>query len=158
MLKAIFAYLGTLMLVAAWPCHGQFVITEFMANNTRTLTDEDGTYQDWIEIQNVSSNTVSLLNWHLTDSAGDRTKWTFPATNVGPGQFVVVFASGKDRRTPGARLHTNFKLDATEGEYLALVDPNGDVATEFAPVFPPQIADVSYGFDAGADERCAAAG
>ena len=59
---------------------------------------------------------------------------------------MIVFASNKNRRTPGRPLHTNFKLSA-DGEYLALVMPDGvTMATEFAPTFPPQFPDVSYGF------------
>ena len=49
------------------------------------------------------------------------------------------------RRNPGAPLHTNFKL-SEEGEYLALVQPDGvTIATQFYPTFPPQFPDVSYG-------------
>jgi len=42
-----------------------------MASNTSTLVDEDGESSDWIEIQNTSTNSVNLLNWALTDSAGN---------------------------------------------------------------------------------------
>jgi hypothetical protein len=64
---------------------------------------------------------------------------------LGGSEYLIVFASGKDRRSPGAELHANFKLDA-QGEYLALVKPDGvTIATEFAPTFPPQIANASYG-------------
>lgn len=115
-----------------------------MASNTQTLADEDGDFPDWIEIQNASSNSVSLLNWALTDSAGNPGKWRFPATNMPPKSFMIVFASGKDRVTPGAPLHTNFKLSA-DGEYLALFAPDGTVTTEIAPQFPPQFPNVSYG-------------
>src|ERR1039458_8542633 len=97
----------------------QVRLTEFMASNTHTLADEDGDSSDWIELQNTSSNSVSLLNWALTDSSGNPGKWRFPATNLAPNSFLVVFASGKDRATNGAPLHTNFKLGA-DGEYLAL--------------------------------------
>ncbi len=122
----------------------QVRITEFMASNTRTLMDEDGDSSDWIEIQNTSSNIVSLLNWALTDSAGNPGKWRFPATNMPPKSFMVVFASGKNRTTPGAPLHTNFKLSA-DGKYLAMFNSDGSVATEITPQFPPQFPDVSYG-------------
>ncbi len=130
----------------------QLRISEFMASNTSTntsgshLVDEDGDPSDWIEIQNFSPATVNLFDWSLTDSAGNLAKWKFPATNLPPGGFLVVFASNKDRRTPGARLHTNFKLDAA-GEYLALVDPTGtNIVTQFSPTYPGQVSDVSYGF------------
>ncbi len=120
-------------------------ISEFMASNTRTLADETGQFQDWIEIYNPSSLTVNLDGWSLTDAAGNPTKWRFPATNLAGGAFIVVFASGNDRRIPGARLHTSFQLQAN-GEYLALIKPDGTIASEYEPVFPPQVPDISHGF------------
>ena len=126
------------------PVAAQVRITEFMASNTHTLLDEDGDSSDWIELQNTSTNSVSLLNWALTDSSGNPGKWRFPATNMPPKSFMIVFASGKNRATNGAELHTNFKLGA-DGEYLALFEPDGTAATEIAPQFPPQFPDVSYG-------------
>ena len=122
------------------------VISEFMAINNTTLADEDGDYSDWIELYNSSADTVNLHGWYLTDRATNLTHWKFPSTNLGPSSFMVVFASNKDRRVPGAPLHTNFKLSGS-GEYLALVMPDGVTkATEFAPAFPPQYADISYGY------------
>ena len=121
-------------------------ISEFMALNAHTLADEDGSYEDWIEIYNPSDVAVKLDGWYLTDNAGDLTKWRFPSTNLAGGGFLVVFASGKDRRVPGARLHTSFHL-FSGGEYLALVKPDGvTVVSQFSPTFPPQVADVAYGF------------
>ena len=124
----------------------QLRINEFMASNSKTLAGEDGDFEDWIELQNNTPVTVNLYDWALTDKASDLLKWRFPATNVPPGGILVVFASSKDRRTPGTPLHTNFRLDAS-GEYLALVDPKGtNIVTQFAPEYPPQVPDVSFGF------------
>jgi hypothetical protein len=120
-------------------------LSEFMASNTRTLADENGEFSDWIEIYNPSGLTVNLAGWSLTDSTNTLTEWRFPATNLVGGGFLVVFASEKDRRIPGAQLHTNFRLSAG-GEYLALVSPEGVVASEFRARFPPQAPDVSHGF------------
>lgn len=120
-------------------------ISEFMASNTRGLADETGARSDWIEIYNPSSAAVNLEGWSLTDDPDDPGKWRFPATNLAGGAFLVVFASGEDRRVPGARLHTSFQI-AAGGEYLALVRPDGVTRTsEFAPEFPQQVPDVSYG-------------
>ena len=102
-----------LFTLVSLPATAQVHITEFMASNTHTLLDEDGDSSDWIEIQNTSTTNVNLLNWYLTDTASDLTKWAFPSTNLPPGNFMVVFASGKNRRTPGRPLHTNFKLSAS---------------------------------------------
>src|SRR3954463_3355552 len=120
-------------------------ISEFAAVNEGPLLDEDGEKSDWIEINNAGTNTVNLDGWYLTDTAGNLTKWRFPATNMPPNGYLVVFASSKDRRTPGAPLHTNFKL-SNSGEYLGLVRPDGTtIASQYAPVFPPQVGHVSYG-------------
>src|SRR5216110_627154 len=59
---------------------------------------------------------------------------------------MVIFASGKDRRVPVRPLHTNFKL-SRDGDYLALIEPDGStVATAFAPQYPVQVPNVSFGF------------
>ena len=120
-------------------------ISEFAAVNDGPLLDEDGAKSDWIEIHNDGTNTVSLEGWYLSNKAGNLKGWQFPATNMPPNSYLIVFASGKNRRTPGAPLHTNFKLSAS-GEYLALVKPDGkSVVSEYAPAFPPQVGRVSYG-------------
>ena len=120
------------------------IISEVMASNKTKLVDEDGAFPDWIEIHNPDDSPVNLAGWKLTDSAGSMGKWVFPAVTLPPGDFLVVFASGKNRTIPTAVLHTNFSLSAN-GEYLALSAPDGTVSTEFAPVFPPQLEDVSFG-------------
>lgn len=122
------------------------VISEFMASNGTTLADENGEFTDWIEIHNPDATAIDLSGWYLTDDSSLLNKWTFPPTTLNPGEYLVVFASGKDRATSGSELHTNFKLSA-EGEYLALVQPDGSTrSSEFAPTFPEQSQDVSFGF------------
>ena len=121
------------------------IISEFVASNSSGLSDEDGAFSDWVEIFNGSTTDVNLDGWFLTDSATTLTKWRFPATNLGPNLFLIVFASSKNRAVAGAPLHANFQL-SSGGEYLALVKPDGvSIASEFAPVFPEQFANVSYG-------------
>ncbi len=121
------------------------VISEFMARNTRTLADEDNTYPDWIELHNTTVATVDVGGWYLTDTPNNLSKWRIPSTNILANGYLVVFASSKNRAVPGAPLHTSFQLNG-DGEYLALVMPDGvTIATEFAPTFPPQVDDVSYG-------------
>jgi hypothetical protein len=132
------------LLISCQVSTGQVVITEFMAGNSHTLADADGDFSDWIELQNISATNVNLANWALTDSAGNPAEWLFPSTNIAPGGFMVVFASGKNRATSGQELHTSFKLSA-DGEYLALFRPDLTAATEIAPRYPQQFPDVSYG-------------
>lgn len=123
-------------------------ITEIAASNKNGLTDEDGAHSDWIEIRNSGPGAVNLRGWHLTDDPLRVTRWEFPDLVLEEGAFVIVFASGKDRSSAGNELHTDFSL-AAEGEYLALTDPNGLEADEFAPAYPPQVTDVSWGLVPG---------
>ncbi len=127
-------------------CQAEVVITEFMAANAPGLRDEQGDASDWIELSNSEAVSVDLTGWRLTDSAGSRSKWRFPVgARIAPLGRLVVFASGKNRVDPSKPLHTNFNL-RQEGEYLALFPPEGVVAaTEFAPSYPPQAPDISYG-------------
>jgi hypothetical protein len=119
-------------------------ITEFMAANDGTLDDEDGDASDWIEIHNPTFEAVNLAGWSLSDDPDVLDKWQFPAGNLEGGEFLVVFASDKDRTDPASQLHTNFRL-SVDGEFLALVQPDGVIAHAFDPEYPPQHEDVSYG-------------
>ena len=107
---AIFIFLAGLPLLRA---QDDVLITEFMASNNHTLLDEDGDASDWIELYNAGTNTVNLNGWHLTDNASDLTEWTFPATNLQPNSFMIVFASGKNRAVAGQELHTDFSLSSS---------------------------------------------
>ncbi len=129
---------------------GDIVISEFMAVNNSTLNDEDDVSSDWIELFNNGSQPVNIDGWYLTDDAADLTKWQFPDVTIGADEFLVVFASDKDRRDPDSELHTNFKLTSA-GEYLALVEADGTtISHEYGSTtetFPEQLSDVSYGVE-----------
>ncbi len=131
----------------AVPARADIRISEFMASNTKTITDNDGKYSDWIELYNTAGTPVNLSGWHLTDAAGDPVKWTFPPVTLGAYQTMMVWASNEDRRDPAKPLHTNFTLRAG-GEYLALTRPDGTVEQSFGASYPPQFSDVSYGLGA----------
>ncbi|MDP6929425.1 MAG: lamin tail domain-containing protein, partial [Planctomycetota bacterium] len=139
--------IGAALLAIVWaaPARSQsIVINEFQAINASTLTDEDGDHTDWIELKNPGSAAVSITGWHLSDNKSQLTKWTLPSTTINPGQFIIIFASGKDRATTGKQLHTNFKLGG-DGEFLGLIQPDGKtIASGFDP-YPQQLTDHSYG-------------
>ncbi|MDB4701253.1 chitobiase/beta-hexosaminidase C-terminal domain-containing protein, partial [Akkermansiaceae bacterium] len=117
-------------------------ISEFVALNTRSLVDEDGDSSDWIEIENTDNTAVSLGGWYLTDDPKDLTKWEIPSVTLLPNDFLVIFASNKNRVDPASNLHTNFTLQPEE--FVGLVEPDGKtLASSFDP--PPQFEDISYG-------------
>ena len=125
------------------PIHAQWVLTEFLANNQGGLRDADGETSDWIEVQNVSQTSQNLAQWSLTDDVTQPQLWVFPGTNLPPGAFLVVFASGKNRTNVGAELHTSFRLSAGGG-YLALFAPESTVATKPYPSGYPGVPGSSF--------------
>lgn len=130
---------------------GDVVINEFMAENVSGLRDEESDQEDWIELFNRGNTDVNLAGWALTDDATEPGKWVFPAITLRARQYLVVFASAKDRRptAPGGRLHTNFKL-GVNGEYLGLFNAESprQAVDELSPEFPEQRNDFSFGRDA----------
>ncbi|MGH7950409.1 MAG: lamin tail domain-containing protein [Limisphaerales bacterium] len=144
-MKRFTEFLAVILLTSsAVGAHAQnVVISEFMAVNQSTLQDEDGDYSPWIEIRNASDQVVNLLGWSLTDDTNSPAKWVFPDTPLGPNQYLVVFASGKNRAVSGQELHANFKLQAAGG-YLALRRPDTTIASQWNP-YPVQAPDISYG-------------
>jgi hypothetical protein len=124
---------------------GGLVINEFMAANGAGQTDEDGDYSDWIEIHNRSSAAINLSGWSLTDDPNQPEKWIFPDIVLGSQAYLLLFASGKDRRPAEGFLHTNFRLDQA-GEFLGLYNVlEQQFMDELSPQFSRQLRDISFG-------------
>lgn len=126
------------------------LINEALLTNEFTNCDEDGECSDWIELYNPTNAAVDLTGWFLSDSSGPngRMMWSFPpGTSIGSGQFLVVWATSKDRGgvedvngngilDPGedfnnngildvpTPIHTNYKLAASQPEPVVLSRPN----------------------------------
>ncbi|HEY0549299.1 MAG TPA: CotH kinase family protein, partial [Verrucomicrobiae bacterium] len=135
---------------------GGLVINEINVSNENGIRDEDAEAEDWIELYNGGTNSVNLAGWSLSDQLDEPGQWIFPTKVLLPGQYLVVFASGKDRRAPTGtnRFHTNFKLSG-DGEFLGLFTPDSprQFASGFSPKFPFQRTDYSYGNELGGNLR-----
>ena len=118
-------------------------LSEIVAKNSSGITDADGDHSDWIELYNAGDAAVDLNGWYITDDPEKPLRWQFPSVTVGPGEYLVIFASGKDRR--GAELHTDFALSA--GETVILTTPLG-VAVDSVEL-PLLAADRSLARDEG---------
>lgn len=117
------------------PCAAQtpsVAINEFMSSNGGILADEDGDYEDWIELYNYGEDDIDLAGWYLSDDYANPYRWEFPDIVLPAGEYLLVWASGKDRSKPGQPLHTNFSIDR-DGEELMLTNPWGDRVDEVAP-------------------------
>jgi hypothetical protein len=116
-------------------------INELMALNTRTLEDEAGERDDWIELYNAGAVDIDLGGMHLSDNVGNSTQYRIPEGVVAPaGGYLLLWADGD-----GAGAHLNFRLSGA-GEYVGLFDGEaGYYAPIDAAYFPPQAPDVSWG-------------
>ncbi|MFW5707895.1 MAG: CotH kinase family protein [Bacteroidota bacterium] len=126
----------------------QIVLNEMMASNALTISDEDGDHKDWIEIFNPTNQAVDLLNFGLSDNPEEPFRWTFPQVTLQPEQYLIIWASGKDRKIPGAPLHTNFSIRAS-GEDIVLTHSSGAQLDNIPPTQLP--SDVSIGRNAASE-------
>ena len=91
------------------------VINEVMASNAWTIADEDGDYEDWIELYNFGQDSISLQGYGLSDNYAQPFKWVFPDVSIGPGEFLLVWASGKDRRPAQGELSNGLLREVYTG-------------------------------------------
>nr|MBK9652479.1 CotH kinase family protein [Bacteroidota bacterium] len=78
--------------------YSQVFINEGSNRNYAAIVDENGDYPDWIEIYNAGIDTIHLLDYALSDDSANFTQWTFPNVQLLPGEYKIVFCSGKDRK------------------------------------------------------------
>ena len=79
--------------------NGQTIqLNEIVSSNGSIIYDEDGDTPDWIEIFNGSNQTVNLEGFTISDDYGDLNKWSFPSFELPSSEFLVLFASDKDRK------------------------------------------------------------
>ena len=99
---------------------GQILINELMAGNDDTVADENGDFDDWLELYNPGSVAVDISGWLLGDDVfTDFDPWTFPkGTTIEPGGFLVVWCDDEGDQGP---LHADFKLSG-DGEPVGLYD------------------------------------
>ncbi|MBK9191394.1 MAG: CotH kinase family protein [Crocinitomicaceae bacterium] len=97
------------------------VINEVMPKNNVTATDEEGKYEDWIELYNNTSSAIDLTGYYLSDDISNPNKWQFPDTSIAANGYLIIWC---DEDTLDAGLHTNFKL-TSGGEVIVLSNSSG---------------------------------
>lgn len=138
-----------ILILSGIPSYAQeVVINEMMSTGQSFLFDEDGDGGDWIELYNTTTDTVHLSEYYLSDDQDNLLRWRFPEVSIAPGAFLLVHASGKNRRVAGNELHTNFSIQVN-GEDLFL-SHNSTIVHRMPPV--SLTSDLSYGLapDGGA--------
>ena len=119
-------------------------INEYIMNNL-SLPDIDGHLSDWAELYNAGNQPLELAGFGFSDNPDNLFKWTFPEIIINPGEYLLVWLSGKDieyRQDEPATLHASFAL-GSDDEALLITDPRGNPVT-FEPL-QDLPANVSYG-------------
>jgi len=123
----------------------EIVINEFMADNVSTITDENGEFDDWVELFNPGEQAVNIAGMFITDSLNKLTSWQIPdsdeqLTTIQPGGYLVLWL---DKDLDQGLLHMNVKL-SSDGESIAIVQSDGTTIVDSIQ-FGFQASDVSMG-------------
>jgi len=93
------------------------VINEFLASNNTTATDENGEFDDYLEIYNPDVDPVDMGGMFLTDQLGFPAQYRIPQGVIIPPHGHLVFWC--DSTPSQGSFHTNFNLART-GEQIGL--------------------------------------
>ena len=121
------------------PVVGGLVINEIMAGNVTAVADQNGEYDDWVELYNGNSFSLNLNGYYLSDNENDLTKWTFPNVTIPANDYLIVWCDTAGGTQSG--LHTTYRLSADQEE-VYLTDPTGTVID--AVHFVNMITDKGY--------------
>jgi hypothetical protein len=100
------------------------VINEIMAANFSEVADQDGEYDDWVELYNGNSFSLDLSGYFLSDNENDLTKWIFPNVTIPANDYLIIWCDTAGGTQSG--LHTTYRLSADQEE-VYLTDPTETV-------------------------------
>ena len=120
-------------------------INEFLASNDACCPDENGEYDDFIEIYNGGSSAVDIGGMYITDDLNNPTKYQIPDTSstistISPNGFLLLWA---DKDSEQGILHLDIKL-STDGESIGLFASDGITVID-SLTYNEQTPDISYG-------------
>ena len=121
------------------PVVGSLVINEIMASNINAVADQNGEYDDWVELYNGSNFSLNLSGYYLSDSENNLSKWSFPNVSIPANDYMIIWCDTAGNSQSG--LHTTYRLSAAQEE-VYLTDPTGLVIDAVHYVNMP--TDVSY--------------
>ena len=100
------------------PVDAPVAITEIMAENG-SAWPSGGAYCDWVEIENVSGETVDLSGWKIACGVDTRAACDLGVASLAPGERAVILCA--------ENLSVGFDIPRS-GAYLSLVNPAGQTA------------------------------
>jgi hypothetical protein len=81
--------------------------------------DGFGQHDPWVELYNGGTNTLSLAGYFLSSQFTNLTEWGFPlTTQIGPGQFLLVWLDGEMGQSSATELHASFRAAPLSGSVV----------------------------------------
>ncbi|HEY5956267.1 MAG TPA: lamin tail domain-containing protein [Polyangiaceae bacterium] len=94
-------------------------INEVQSSNQSTIADDNGEYDDWIEIYNPGTESVDLEGFLMSDSKNSEA--IVGSVKVPAGGVVLLWADKDAEQGPG---HLGFKL-SSDGDQISISAPDG---------------------------------
>ena len=102
---------------------GKLVINEICSSNKTVYADKKGEFPDWLEIVNVSDETVQLEGVGLSKNEDEPYALTMPKMTLAPNAFLLVFCNKNEKAgLHDSSIYAPFNIGA-DGETLFLTAP-----------------------------------
>ena len=122
-------------------------INEFLASNNSVLSDNNGEFDDWVEIYNSSDQKINLAGLYVTDNLYNPYLWKIPDTNfdqttIDSKSFIIFWA---DEDINQNERHFDFKLNKN-GEQFGIYLSDSEQAFCIDSIsYGLQEEDISFG-------------
>jgi hypothetical protein len=128
------------------PVMHHLYINEFCAKNS-VIPDENGEFDDWIEIYNAGQDTVNLSGLYMTNLLLEPLAYKIPPargseTILPPGEFKILWA---DCQPEDGTLHLDFNLEKSGGEIAITELVQGKPEILDSVKYTQQYTNYSYG-------------
>lgn len=123
------------------------IINEFLASNDFCCTDEEGDYDDWVELYNDSNSSIDIGGMFFTDTPNDENPYLIPNTDsnkttIPAGGYLILWCD--DDQEQGV-LHLSKKLKGS-GESIILMESDWETIVD-SYTYEDQTTDISMGRD-----------
>ena len=123
------------------------IINEFLASNDFCCTDEEGDYDDWVELYNDSNSSIDIGGMFFTDTPNDENPYLIPNTDsnkttIPAGGYLILWCD--DDQEQGV-LHLSKKLKGS-GESIILMESDRETIVD-SYTYEDQTTDISMGRD-----------
>ena len=102
----------------------KIVINEILAENKGNFKNENGEYSGYIEIKNISDESINIKNYSLSNNESVSFKWQLPNIKLSKGEVLLIYTSGVSSNS--GTLSTGFKLKSKKGT-VVLTNNSGKV-------------------------------